>query len=77
MAIPDGQLDSIWDELQSGSGGRTCAPDFEAEKRQAFDADLEAGRHLYSGPYLLLEAYLIRTTGEEGVAHSSLIVPSR
>ena len=33
VAIPDCQLDYIWNELQSRNGGHTC------------DADLEAGRH--------------------------------
>jgi hypothetical protein len=32
MAVPSCQLDCIWNELQSGTGGHTCDPDLEAGK---------------------------------------------
>jgi hypothetical protein len=46
ISIPDGQLDYIWNELQSRNGRHTCDPDFEAG-RQVSDLylDIEILRH--------------------------------
>ena len=40
MAIPDCQLDYIWNELQSRNGGHTRDPDLEAGRHRS-DPDLD------------------------------------
>jgi hypothetical protein len=43
MAIPDCQLDYIWNELQSINGGNTCDPDLEVETQKRLSWILTAG----------------------------------
>ena len=40
MAISGCQLDYIWNELQSRSGGHTCDPDLEAESQRLLTGNL-------------------------------------
>jgi hypothetical protein len=46
MAIPDCQLDYIWNELKSRNEGHTCALDLEAGRQVSdLDLDVEILRH--------------------------------
>jgi hypothetical protein len=48
IAILDCQRDSIWNELQSRNRRHTSDLDLKAERQQAFDSDLGAGRHIFN-----------------------------